>query len=342
MAESPNDIMARGGANSDSLRLQSDLAAVDAWAGPKDMNAAVVAYDDSLDNEDEDAEEDDDTAVQDEVQTAAKWPKGQPLESLQTHQYRNNSPTKCKRQRTSGKSAAWQVVKRLTDPALAGGHWTHVCIVCRRLVRCNKNKKTQNWVSTNAHNHVVTFKCMEEEQAQEEIELCNKLEEDFGKHFENYVLACEEINWKSVDGVEVPDHRPMIWKDLWKAKMGHVMKVHFLSKDEDGNKYGFLPKMAAIASRGSIGALMAASFCERINSCSNLVVTEGNSVLGPDLVEKVVMLRMNQGFIEMMRREYPHALTLKYPKLGTIVSPEDNAEDTEPSDKAPLRDCDME
>ena len=31
-----------------------------------------------------------------------------------------------------------------------------------------------------------------------EIQLRSKLEEDFGKHFENYVLACEEINWKSV------------------------------------------------------------------------------------------------------------------------------------------------
>ena len=71
-------------------------------------------------------------------------------------------------------------------------------------------------------------------------------------------------------------------------------------------------------------------------------MTEGNSVLGPDLVEKVVMLRMNQGFIEMMRREYLQALTLKYPKFWTIVSPQDNVEDPEPSDKAPLRDCDME
>ena len=78
-------------------------------ANKKDMNAAVVADDDSVDDEDEDAEEDDDTAVQDEVLTAAKWPKGQPLESLQIHQYRNNSPIKCKRQRTSGKSDAWQV-----------------------------------------------------------------------------------------------------------------------------------------------------------------------------------------------------------------------------------------
>ena len=163
-----------------------------------------------------------------------------------------------------------------------------------------------------------------------------KLEKDFEQHFQNYVLTCEEIDWKSVDGVEIPQHHPMIWKDLWKANMGHVMKVYFFSNDKGGGKYGFLPKMA-IASRGSIGALMAASFCERINSYSNLVVTEGNSVLGPELVEKVVMLRMNQGFIEMMRREYPEALALKYPEVGTIVSPQDNAEDTQPSEKAPLR-----
>ena len=48
------------------------------------------------------------------------------------------------------------------------------------------------------------------------------------------------------------------------------------------------------------------------------------------------------GFIEFMRREYPRALTLKYPKVGTILSPADYAEDPQPSDEAPLRDCDME
>ena len=56
-------------------------------------------------------------------------------------------------------------------------------------------------------------------------------------------------------------------------RTSHVMTVYFFSKDKDGEKYGFLPKMA-IASRGSIGALMATSFCESIISCSNLVSTE--------------------------------------------------------------------
>ena len=67
-------------------------------------------------------------------------------------------------------------------------------------------------------------------------------------------------------------------------------------------------------------------------------------MLGPELVDKVVVLRMNQGFIELMRREYPQALTLKYPKVGSILSPKDNAKDPQqqPSDKAALRDCDME
>ena len=93
----------------------------------------------------------------------------------------------------------------------------------------------------------------------------------------------------------------------------------------------------SLACLRNAGSHSAESYCS-----INLVVTEGNSVLGPDLVEKVVMLRMNQGFIEMMRREYPQALGLKYPKFWTIVSPQDNVEDPEPSDKAPLRDCDME
>ena len=51
---------------------------------------------------------------------------------------------------------------------------------------------------------------------------------------------------------------------------------------------------------------------------------------------------MNQGFTEFMRREYPQALTLKYTKVWSIHSPADNAEDPQPSDEAPPRDCDME
>ena len=112
------------------------------------------------------------------------------------------------------------------------------------------------------------------------------------------------------------------------SKIGTHLLASLGTKGRNGN---------SLACLRNAGSHSAESYCS-----INLVVTEGNSVLGPDLVEKVVMLRMNQGFTEMMRREYPQALNLKYPKLGTVVSPEDNVEDPEPSDKAPLRDCDME
>ena len=86
------------------------------------------------------------------------------------------------------------------------------------------------------------------------------------------------------------------------------MGTHLLgslgSKGKNGN---------SLACLRNAGSHSAESYCS-----INLVVTEsteGNSVLGPDLVEKVVMLRINQGFIEMMRREYPQALALKYPKF---------------------------
>ena len=51
------------------------------------------------------------------------------------------------------------------------------------------------------------------------------------------------------------------------------LKKYFFEKDGDESKFGFFPKMA-IASKGSIGSLMSASFCECVNSCSNDVCTE--------------------------------------------------------------------
>ena len=69
---------------------------------------------------------------------------------------------------------------------------------------------------------------------------------------------------------------------------------------------------------------MASSFCERINSCANAVVTEGNTLLSNDEMELLVMLpvRMNKGFMEFMRTHYPHVARENF-SFGTIhcVSP---------------------
>jgi len=53
--------------------------------------------------------------------------------------------------------------------------------------------------------------------------------------------------------------------------------------------------------------LLASSFCERINSYANQVLTRalGNTLVGDGEMEKLVMCRMNQDFIVFMRKNYP-------------------------------------
>ena len=57
-------------------------------------------------------------------------------------------------------------------------------------------------------------------------------------------------------------------------------------------------------------------------SCASTARSWSRTFIGPELVDKVEVLRMNQGFIEFMRS--------------------DGAEDPQPSDEAPLRNCDVE
>ena len=61
----------------------------------------------------------------------------------------------------------------------------------------------------------------------------------------------------------------------------------------------------ATASRGSIGTCGASSFCERVTSCANGIVTKGNTLLGDDEIGMLAILRMNKNFMSFMRRHNP-------------------------------------
>jgi len=101
------------------------------------------------------------------------------------------------------------------------------------------------------------------------------------------------------------------------------MKEDFIEKDKDRSKYGWLPKMAT-CSKGSIGSLLTSSFCERINSCANQVLTLGNTLLGDGEMEKLVMSRMNRDFMVFMRKNYPQVADEQF-EFG-ILKAEDNEE----------------
>ena len=60
----------------------------------------------------------------------------------------------------------------------------------------------------------------------------------------------------------------------------------------------------ACNSVGQLGALSAESYCERVLSCANNVVTKGNTLLSDEEVEMLVVLRMNRDFMAFMREHY--------------------------------------
>ena len=94
--------------------------------------------------------------------------------------------------------------------------------------------------------------------------------------------------------------------ELWYVNMGFVLKHLRIDTDVDRHLYGFLPKMAT-TSKGSIGALPASSFAERVISVGNQVLTQGNTLLSLDEINKAVILRMNREFMQYMREHHPEA-----------------------------------
>ena len=116
----------------------------------------------------------------------------------------------------------------------------------------------------------------------------------------------------------------LTWREMWEINVVSIMKEDFIEKDKDRKKYGWLPKMAT-CSKGSIGSLLASSFCERINSCANQVLTLGNTLLSDGEREKLVICRMNEDFIVFMRQHYPEVANEQF-EFG-ILKAEDNEEE---------------
>ena len=120
-------------------------------------------------------------------------------------------------------------------------------------------------------------------------------------------------NWSrlSVDWIEHypdlkatngPDSQYDLVHDLMPLDMGVLYRKIILS-DPNEKVYGKLPLMASCSS-GQIGALNAESFCERVISGANLVLDDGNTLLGDEELSMLVVLRMNREFMEYMRANY--------------------------------------
>ena len=94
-------------------------------------------------------------------------------------------------------------------------------------------------------------------------------------------------------------------KHLLKAivgKLPHKIIKHDLPR----KNCGFLPKMAT-DSKGSTGALLASSFCERRNLVANQVVANVNYSLAPDETDKLKTLLMSRDLMKHVRKSHDHS-----------------------------------
>ena len=81
--------------------------------------------------------------------------------------------------------------------------------------------------------------------------------------------------------------------DLVHVDLTEIMN-RFIDEDPGRSRFGFFPPMAT-GFEGSVASLLASSFSERVSSSANLVLTDGNSLLGHGEMDKLVVLRMNRG-----------------------------------------------
>ena len=70
---------------------------------------------------------------------------------------------------------------------------------------------------------------------------------------------------------------------------------------------------------GTLGTLNVESFCEHVLSFVKLVVSDLHDSLKPSEIRMLVMLRMNSGFMEYMRKTYPNTPLSEFRTVDTYV-----------------------
>ena len=84
--------------------------------------------------------------------------------------------------------------------------------------------------------------------------------------------------------------------------MGILMRSMEQYNSDNRNEFGFLPLMTRL-SPCQLGALNAQSFVERMNSCGKMLVGLKRSNMKHDMIDTLVVLRMNRGFMEHCREK---------------------------------------
>jgi hypothetical protein len=138
-----------------------------------------------------------------------------------------------------------------------------------------------------------------------------KASAEFKRVFRNWHHL--EISW-SAEFLEadLEDKVPLdLINDLMPLNMGKVY-LKILTGEHDRTQFSFFSLMAGCCD-GQIRALNAESFAERVMSASNLVMTDGNTLLCDTDFEMFEVLRMNREFMLFMHENYFQEIKVMQP-----------------------------
>ena len=95
-----------------------------------------------------------------------------------------------------------------------------------------------------------------------------------------------------------------LFGDLMKVNMKPLMDWIVKRNSDTNGSLGYLPAMCR-NSACQLGALNSQSFVERMNSAANLIVTKKRTNLADELIDKLVVIRMNRNFMMHCRQNKP-------------------------------------
>ena len=91
---------------------------------------------------------------------------------------------------------------------------------------------------------------------------------------------------------------------LWSI-MQYDVCAEYRHAELQRGKYGYMPELAYC----TIGGCLSESYCERVLSQANLVLTKGNTRLDVEKVRKLVVVRMNDKFLRWAKKIYSAQLS---------------------------------
>ena len=92
-----------------------------------------------------------------------------------------------------------------------------------------------------------------------------------------------------------------------------------LQTEDEGGEDAESPPQNGTSFKGHDGSSYDSKLLRAHQVRANLVVTEGNSVLSTDEIDKRVVICMNKLFMDFMRKNYPEVINSAHAKYGSVV-----------------------